>query len=88
MGPKPHTSKSDDLFRQRLDDLVNPRHSLVQLAQHIDWSVFEREWISFFPSHCGRPATAPRLVAGLLYLQYAFVLSDEEVVRCWVDNPY
>lgn len=88
MGPKPRTPKSDDLFRQRLDELVNPRHSLVQLARHIDWSVFEREWIGFFPSHRGRPATAPRLVAGLLYLQHTFALSDEEVVRCWVENPY
>lgn len=67
MGPKPRTPKSDDLFRQRLDELVNPRHPLAQLSQHIDWSVFEDEWSGFFPSHRGRPATAPRLVAGLLY---------------------
>jgi IS5 family transposase len=33
-----------------------------------------------FTSNRGRPATSPRLIACLLYLQYAFNLSDEEVV--------
>lgn len=88
MGPKPSTPKSNDLFRQRLDELVNPKHPLAQLAQHIDWSVFEHEWTGFFPSGRGRPATAPRLVAGLMYLQHTFALSDEEVVWGWVENPY
>ena len=31
---------------------------------------------------------SPRLIAGLLYLQHAFDLSDEEVVWQWVENPY
>ena len=30
----------------------------------------------------------PRLVAGLLYLQHAYRLSDEAVVARWVENPY
>ena len=88
MGPKPRTPENNDLFRQRLDELVNLSHPLVQLAQHIDWSVFEDGWIGFFPSHRGRPATRPRLVAGLLYLQHTFALSDEAVVWGWVENPY
>ena len=89
MGPKPSTPKNNnDLFRQRLDELVNPRHPLAQLAQHIDWSAFERQWAGLFPSSRGRPATAPRLVAGLLYLQHTFALSDEDVVWGWVENPY
>lgn len=88
MGPKPRTPENNDLFRQRLDELVNLSHPLVQLAQHIDWSVFEDGWGGFFPSHRGRPATRPRLVAGLLYLQHTFALSDEAVVWGWVENPY
>jgi IS5 family transposase len=35
-----------------------------------------------------RPPLRPRLVAGLLYLQHTFDLSDEEVVWGWVENPY
>ncbi|KAF0813218.1 hypothetical protein IGB42_02146 [Andreprevotia sp. IGB-42] len=88
MGPKPLIPKSNDLFRQRLDELVNLRHPLVKLAEHIDWAVFEREWAGLFPSQRGRPALPPRLIAGLLYLQHTFDLSDEDVVWGWVENPY
>jgi IS5 family transposase len=68
--------------------MIDGRHELVKLAALIDWEVFEREWAGFFPSHKGRPATEPRLVAGLLYLQHAYRLSDEAVVARWVENPY
>ena len=88
MAPKSPTPKSNDLFRQRLDELVDLRHPLAQLAGHIDWSVFEHEWAGLFPSRRGRPATAPRLIAGLLYLQHTYALSDEDVVWGWVENPY
>jgi IS5 family transposase len=61
---------------------------LVKLAAQINWEVFEREWDGFFLSGKGRPATEPRLVAGLLYLQHAYRLSDEVVVARWVENPH
>ena len=80
--------EQDDLLRPRLVDMIDPRHELVKLAALIDWEVFQREWAVFFSSHKGRPATDPRLVAGLLYLQHAYRLSDEAVVARWVENPY
>jgi IS5 family transposase len=80
--------EQDDLLRPRLVDMIDPRHELVKLSALIDWEVFEREWAGFFPSGKGRPATEPRLVAGLLYLQHAYRLSDEAVVARWVENPY
>jgi transposase, IS5 family len=80
--------EQDDLLRPRLVDLIDHRHELVKLTALIDWEVFEREWAGFFPSTTGRPATPPRLVAGLLYLQHAFRLSDEAIVARWVENPY
>jgi IS5 family transposase len=58
------------------------------LAALIDWAWFEREWAGFFPSGEGRPAIHPRLVAGLLYLQHAYGLSDDAVVARPVENPY
>ena len=88
MKHRPRPSEQDDLLRPRLVDLINLRHELVKLTGLIDWEVFEREWSGFFPSTTGRPATPPRLVAGLLYLQHAFRLSDEAVVARWVENPY
>ena len=88
MKHRPRSPEQDDLLRPRLIDLIDPRHELVKLAALIDWEVFEREWAGFFPSGKGRPATEPRLVAGLLYLQHAYRLSDEAVVARWVENPY
>lgn len=88
MKHRPRTEQQDDLLRPRLLDMIDPRHELVKLAALIDWEVFEREWSGFFPSGKGRPATQPRLVAGLLYLQHAYRLSDEAVVARWIENPY
>ncbi len=36
----------------------------------------------------GRPPPRSRLIAGLLYLEYAFKLSDTEIVALWLENPY
>lgn len=80
--------EQDDLLRPRLVDMIDPRHELVKLAALIDWEVLEERWSGFFPSGTGRPATPPRLVAGLLYLQHTFRLSDEAIVARWVENPY
>ena len=88
MKHRPRPPEQDDLLRPRLVDMIDPRHELVKLAVLLDWGVFEREWAGFFPSHKGRPATEPRLVAGLLYLQHAYRLSDEAVVARWVENPF
>ena len=88
MKHRPRAEEQDDLLHPRLVEMINPRHELVRLAALIDWEVFEREWSGFFPSGKGRPATEPRLVAGLLFLQHAYRLSDEAVVARWVENPY
>src|SRR5687768_4047083 len=87
MKHRPRPPEQDDLLRPRLVDLIDMRHELVTLAALVDWEFFEREWAGFFPSSTGRPATSPRLVARLLYLQHAFRLSDEAVVARWVENP-
>ena len=88
MKAKPKGPEQHDLFRARLVEIIDMRHELVKLAALIDWEFFEGEWAGFFPSPEGRPATPSRLVAGLLYLQHAYRLSDEAMVARWVENPY
>ncbi len=61
---------------------------LIQLADLIDWDRITAVSAKGFTSGRRRPATSPRLVAGLLYLQHAFDLADEDVVWGWVENPY
>ena len=88
MKPQPPAdSPTDDLFRNRLDNLIDRRHELVRLAALIDWECFDREWGEAFCEH-GRPAIATRLIAGLHYLKHTYGLSDDEVVQRWAENPY
>jgi IS5 family transposase len=68
--------------------MIDTRHELVRLAALIDWPWFEEHWAGFFPCPEGRPALPPRLVAGLMYLQHAYGLSDDAVLARWVENPY
>ena len=69
-------------------DHIDLHHPLVELADMIDWAEIDR--VATEPSQPGpgRPILRPRLIAGLLYLQHAFDLSDEQVVAGWLENPY
>lgn len=40
MRLKPSMPKYEDMFCQRLDELVNLKHPLALLAHHIDWPMF------------------------------------------------
>lgn len=88
MGPKPELPQSGQLFGFPLLEHLNQRHPLLRLAALIDWEAIERVAGEAFQSRRGRPAARPRLIAGLLYLQHTYDLSDEEVVWAWVENPY
>ena len=77
MGPKPRVTERD-FFRQPLLEQINLKHPLVRLAKLIDWARLSGAMSESFVSRAGQAATSPRLIAGLLYLQHAFDLSDEE----------
>jgi hypothetical protein len=38
---KPETARPGDLFRARLDQIINLKHELAQLAGHVDWDFIE-----------------------------------------------
>ena len=87
---KPYTPpdlSTDDLFRNRLDNLIGRRLELVRLTELIAWQRFDSEWGESF-SEYGRPAIATRLMAGLHYLKHTYGLSDEQVVQRRSENPY
>ena len=77
----------DDLFRARLEDIVNPRHGLLRLADLIDWRFFE-ETIEPLYADTGRPGVPVRFMVGLHILKHVYGLSDEEVCERWVESPY
>lgn len=89
MKPKLQSSTGQsDLFNIPLAELLNQRHELYQLGGLINWPKLDQEFGQFFEPEKGAPALPTRLVAGLHYLKHAFALSDEEVVKRWVENPY
>ena len=88
MRPKRHeTTGSGDLFRARLDQIINMKHELVQLAGKIDWEFIDGEIAPLY-SDQGRPGIETRFVIGLLLLKHIYGLSDEGVCERWVYDPY
>ena len=88
MRPKKHeTTGLSDLFRARLDQIINLKHELVQLAGRIDWDWLDREIAPLY-SDKGRPGIETRFVLGLLLLKHIYALSDEGVCDRWVYDPY
>ena len=88
MRPKKHeTTGSGDLFRARLEQIINMKHELVQLAGKIDWDWIDGEIAPLY-SDKGRPGIETRFVIGLLLLKHIYGLSDEGVCERWVYDPY
>jgi IS5 family transposase len=77
-----------DLFRARLDQIVDPTHALVKLARTIDWSFLEERLGTVYDDDPGRPPLPTRLMAGLAILKHLHDLSDEVLCERWIENPY
>ena len=78
---------SGDLFRSRLDQIIDMGHELVRLAETIDWAWLDAQLAERFADK-GRPATESRFMIGLLLLKHIYHLSDEGVCERWVYDPY
>ena len=88
MTPHPHPRDAFELFQSHFDQLLNPKHPLVRLADKIDWPRFETAFADCYCEEIGAPGKAIRLMVGLHYLKYTFNESDESVLDRWVENPY
>ena len=88
MRPKQQQkARHDDLFRARLDQIINMKHALAVLAEKIDWAWLDSELADCF-SDQGRPAEPVRFMLGMLMLKHTYGLSDEQVWDRWVHDPY
>ena len=75
------------MFSNTLKQILNPKHSLVLLADEMPWHEFDLHYQSLY-SETGMPGKPIRLMVGLIILKQLKNLSDEEVVKQWVQNPY
>jgi IS5 family transposase len=77
-----------DLFRSRLDQIVDMGHPLAKLAATIDWGFLEQRFGAVYADVPGRPPLPTRLMAGLAILKHMHNLSDEALCERWIENPY
>ena len=56
----------DDLFRSRLEQIINMRHELVRLADEIDWPWIDAQVSGNFNDK-GCPAVPSPFMVGLLF---------------------
>jgi transposase, IS5 family len=81
-------SGAQDMFRARLDQIIDMEHALVKLARAIDWRFLEAKFGAVYADGVGRPPLPTRLMAGLAILKHTYNLSDEVVCELWIENPY
>ena len=69
---KQEATKSGDLFRARLDQIINLKHELAQLAEKVDWDWIDGEIAPLY-SEKGRPrhrdALCDRAIAAQAHLR-------------------
>jgi IS5 family transposase len=88
MQAKKRVQSQEELFKSRLDQMLNRTHPLFRLANAIDWGYFEKEFGKFYAEKVGRPGKPIRLLVGLHYLKNAYDESDESCVERFLENPY
>jgi len=91
MQPTKIDNRQEDIFRGRLSNELNPKHEMMVLSRLIPWDSLEVEFADLYQSVRnvgGQPPKPIRLMIGILLLQHLHNLSDEQVVRGWVENPY
>ena len=89
MRPKERRETGEhDLFRSRLDQIIDLEHALVKLARAIDWRFLEEKFGAAYSDKPGHPPLPTRLMAGLAILKHSYDLSDEALCERWVENPY
>ena len=90
MRPKASESEGHqlELGAVLLESFINMRDELIILGEVIDWKHFCKKFGESFHERQGRPGLPTRLMVGLTYLKYLHNLSDEKVIKQFLQNPY
>src|SRR4030081_3009769 len=84
---KPEMTRSGDLFRARLDQIINLNRELAQLAGKIDCDIIDGKIAPLY-SDKGRPGIPTQFAIGLLLLKKIYGLSDGGVCERWRYDPF
>src|SRR5437016_13635890 len=86
--PERRETGEQDLFRSRLDQIIDLKHPLAALGRTVDWTFLEERFGAVYTDKPGHPPLPTRLMAGLAILKHSYDLSDEGLCERWVENPY
>ena len=75
-------------FFTTFEEQLNRSHPLYQLANKIDWNIFESSFAKHYSLTHGKPSKPIRLMVALLILKQLRNLSDELIVEQWSENSY
>src|SRR5215204_6204106 len=71
MRPKERREMGEqDLFRSRLDQIIDMEYASVKLARSIDWRFLEERFGAVYTDTRGQPPLPTRLMAGLAILKH------------------
>lgn len=89
MSYKPKDRKTVNLFKELLPfgGRLNLNNRWIKLEGLVPWEELEEIYRKYF-SHLGRPGKDSQLINGLLIVKHTKVLSDEDVVNEFLENPY
>ena len=80
-------TNEQDLFRSRLDQIIDLNHALVKLSWAIDWHFLEGRFGSVYTDGAGSPPLPTRLMAGLAILKPC-TISDEALCDRWIETVF
>ena len=80
--------KTLEIFKVRLETIINKAHPLVKLSEAINWKNLEDKLSKKYSEKMGAPGKGIQLMVGLQYLKYMYNESDEMIVQKFVENPY
>lgn len=75
-------------FNQCYGFELDENNQWVKLANRINWQLYEKKYEEYFPSKTGNVAKSFRMAIGALIIQKVKRLSDREVVKEIIENPY
>jgi IS5 family transposase len=82
--PTPGAAETD-MFRNRLDNMIDMRHELAHLAGLIDWKRLDDAFGGLYAEKRRRDLPT-RLMVGLHLLKHARGVSDAQVCTQWIEN--
>lgn len=89
MSYKSKDRRTGNLFSELLPfgGKLNPENRWMKLHDIIPWEELEEIYRKYF-SDLGRPGKDSQLVNGLMIVKHQKVISDEETVKDFLENPY